>query len=115
MRIHADGSDNLNKHGAVTCAPSTKHPFLTKENIEESRRLSQVMVDAFCERTGAYNRGLFVTDNLAGCNWCTIPSTVIEMGFMSNAAEDRKMATDEYRYQMMLGIADGIDAYFAEE
>ena len=34
---------------------------------------------------------------------------------MSNAEEDRKMATDSYRQLMMLGIADGIDAYFAEE
>lgn len=115
VRIHADGSDNLNKHGAFTCAPSMRNPFLTKENIEAGRRLSQVMVDAFCARTDAYNRGIFETDDLAGCNWCTIPSTVIEMGFMSNAEEDLKMATDSYRELMMLGIADGIDAYFAEE
>ena len=113
VRIHADGSDNTSKHGAFTCAPSNKNPFLTKENIAECQELSQAMLDAFCERTGAYNRGLFYTDSLTGCNWCTIPSTVIEMGFMSNAAEDRKMATDSYRKLMMLGIADGIDAYFA--
>ena len=32
---------------------------------------------------------------------------------MSNAEEDKKMATDEYRDKIAKGIADGIDAYYA--
>lgn len=115
VRIHANGSSNASVNGALCCAPTTKNPYLTEENIAQSRRLSQVMIDAFCKRTGAKNRGLYNVDTMTGINWCQIPVTIVEMGYMSNAAEDQKMATDAYRQKMMLGIADGIDAYFAEE
>ena len=34
---------------------------------------------------------------------------IVEMGFMSNEEEDKKMATEEYQYMMAEGIANGID------
>ncbi|WP_298103949.1 N-acetylmuramoyl-L-alanine amidase [uncultured Campylobacter sp.] len=50
-----------------------------------------------------------------GTNWSTVTNTLIEMGFMSNPEEDRKMASDEYQNKMVTGIVNGIEKYFREK
>lgn len=112
IRIHANGSDNASVSGTLCCAPTKSNPYLTDAVIAESIRLSRAVVDSFCAATGAKNRGLMSTDTMTGINWCEIPVTIVEMGFMSNPDEDELMATEEYRRKMVQGMADGIDAYF---
>ena len=49
---------------------------------------------------------------MTGINWSTVPTSIVEMGFMSNASEDRFMANSANQKLIATGIADGIDAYF---
>ena len=112
IRIHANGSEDASVSGALCCAPTKSNPYLTDDLVSESIRLSRFVVDGLCDTTGARNRGILSTDTMTGINWCQIPVTIVEMGFMSNAAEDELMATAEYRDKIVQGIADGIDGYF---
>lgn len=112
VRIHANGSENTSVSGALTMAPTTSNPYVDSQLVQECQRLSQTIIDAFCAATGANNQGVYQTDDMSGLNWCTIPATIVEMGYMTNAEEDTKMQTDEYQALMVQGIADGIDQYF---
>lgn len=113
VRIHANGSENTSVSGALTMAPSSSNPFLDGGLIAQCQLLSEKVISSFCLATGANNQGVLQTDDMSGLNWCTIPATIVEMGYMTNPEEDSRMQTEEYQKQMVKGIADGIDQYFA--
>lgn len=112
IRIHANGSTNTSISGALTMAPRSNNKYLKKSVIKKSQRLSKKMVNAFCKATGANNQGVMQTNDMSGINWCKVPVTIVEMGYMSNRKEDLKMASASYQKKMVKGMANGIDAYF---
>lgn len=115
VRIHANGSDNTSVAGALTMAPSTSNRFLSADLITECQELSADIIETYCAATGANNQGIYQTDTMSGLNWCTIPATIVELGYMTNPEEDTKMQTEEYQELMVQGIANGIDQYFASK
>ena len=112
IRIHANSSDDPNVRGAMFYGPSPANPYMTPELIAQSNALSGTMLNSFCMTTGLKNLGVLQDDGMTGINWCTIPVTIAEMGFMSNPEEDRLMADPAFQSVMADGLAAGIDTYF---
>lgn len=111
VRIHANGSENSGIRGVETYTPSEQNPYVS-HLAKASRQLSQCIVNAYSTATGFKNRGVFASDTMTGINWSTVPVTIVELGYMSNAAEDEAMQNATMQNNMVQGIANGIDAYF---
>lgn len=111
IRIHCNGVDNSSVKGALTMAPTSSNPYVGSM-ASECKRLSQLIVDEYCAATGFKNMGIQFYDNMSGINWCKIPVTIIEMGFMTNEEDDRKLVDPNMQKKMAIGMANGIDQYF---
>ena len=111
IRIHANGSDSPGANGAMTICQTFQNPYC-KATYKKSRKLSDCVLNGIVKNTGCRKEGVWETDTMTGINWCQVPVTIVEMGYLSNQKEDRLLATDSYRKKMAVGIADGIDEYF---
>ena len=114
VRIHANGSDNPEDRGAMTICMTPDSPY-NAALYPASRALSEAILDCMAEQTGCAKERVWETNTMSGINWSTIPVTIVEMGYMTNREEDQLLADDAYREKIALGIADGIDRYFAAQ
>ena len=101
-------------NGAMTICQTPSNPY-NGGLYSQSRSLSDCVLDAFVERTGARKQYVWETDTMSGINWASVPTTILEMGYMTNEAEDLRMASEDHQYVMAEGIADGIGRYLGTE
>ena len=114
LRLHADSAVNNKTSGASVLTSSPKNPY-TKNIQKSSEQLSKAILLEYTKATGFKNRGVLYRDDLTGPNWSTVTNTLIEMGFMSNPEEDKKMASSEFQNIMVTGIINGIERYLKEK
>ena len=77
-----------------------------------SRRLAQLVHKGTVEETGARDRELRETDELYVVREASMPSCLIETGFLSNGEECAALASPDYQEKVAAGIAQGINLYF---
>lgn len=114
IRVHADGVDDSSASGAMTICITPSNPYVP-EMYQDSRRLSEDIISEYCKETGLGQRSIWETDTMTGNNWSKVPTTLLEMGFMTNPNEDVLMADPAFQDKIASGVANGLDKFFGFE
>jgi N-acetylmuramoyl-L-alanine amidase len=109
IRLHCDSSKDSGIHGISVLSP-TKNKW-TSSIVNSSLIASKFIDREVIAATGARNRGIVKRSDLTGFNWSKVPTTLVEMGFMSNRGEDKLLASDAYQNKLAAGLAAGTMAY----
>ncbi|OQR53875.1 N-acetylmuramoyl-L-alanine amidase [Bacillus sp. CDB3] len=110
LRLHADGSENPNQSGFAVLTPAEGSPY-TKEIYAESLQISQTIVNKMRENHQVKVNGIKYRDDLSGFNWAKVPGVLLELGFMSNAEEDKKLSDPQYVNSLLQSVTDSVDEY----
>ncbi|HEX7003882.1 MAG TPA: N-acetylmuramoyl-L-alanine amidase [Trueperaceae bacterium] len=84
--------------------------ILSETQLNYSRRLAHAVQSSLVESTGAADRGVkqgpfFVIRN------ARTPAILVELGFISNPIEGRKLASESYQRELARALVDGILAF----
>ena len=109
IRIHCNGSADSQVNGALFMIPVSEY---TAGINDISKQYAEVILKNFIASTNAKNQGLLPSSDLTGFNWSEVPVCLVEMGFMTNVEEDKKLTNDAYQDSCAQGLYNGIAEIF---
>ena len=109
VRVHLNGSTDDAVHGILTLYPDG-NPWVTPISAA-SKKAAEAIQAAVVAATAASSQGIDGSSLMAGFNYSKRPSVIVECGYLSNAAEDRLIATVAYQQRIADGIAGGVMSY----
>ena len=106
LRIHADGSTDPSVRGSHTLYPALREGW-TEDVYSASKRAAQIVQSEIVRALGFPDRGLQERSDFTGFNWADVPVILVEMGFMTNRTDDRRLATATYQRRAAVGLCRG--------
>ena len=100
LRLHCDASDSSSARGIGVFVCSRGE--LADSQVKWGNWLGNCLADA----TGSKYRGCDASTRYSGLNWATsVPSFLLEMGFMSNSDDDWLLSDPDYQELICQGVA----------
>ncbi len=107
LRVHADGHPTSSAvRGTHVLVPAFRRGW-TDDVYDSSRRAAAIVLSELAGTLGFPDRGLTERSDFTGFNWSDVPVILVELGFMTNPAEDRLLATAAVRQRAAVGLCRG--------
>lgn len=100
VSLHANAHDKAETAGIITFYPPGR-----------PTELARAIQDGLVWETGAVNKGVRPA-NFYVLRQSDVPAVLVEMGFLTNGAENARLADPDYQEQLAAGIFKGIVSYF---
>ena len=111
VSVHLNYSRDANARGTTTLYPANTK--WTAGFYEKSKAMAlYVQADTF-KSCGTDDPGVSARDDLPLFNWSRVPVAEVLVAYLSNAEEDKLLATDEFRWKAAWGIRNGIIKYLS--
>ena len=81
------------------------------ELLANEKRAAEAIFSEFGAATGAKLNKIYYNDNYTMNNWSTVPCLLVEMGYMTNPAEDRNLNDAAYQEKIVQGLINGVCVY----
>ena len=107
LRVHADGASSPAARGSHTLYPALRAGW-TDDIFGRSRVAARIVQRELVRSLGFPDRGLQERADFTGFNWADVPAVLVEVGFMTNPAEDRALAMPRYRDLAARGLCRGV-------
>ena len=106
LRVHADGSASASARGTHTLTPALRSGW-TDDVHRPSRRAAELVQAELVRTLGFPDRGIRERSDFTGFNWADVPAILVELGFMTNPAEDRALSQAAVRQRAAVGLCRG--------
>ncbi len=110
LRIHCNGSTDPDAAGMMTLCQTAENPFQAQQYLR-CRLLADCILSGMMEQTGCTSGYVWETDTMAGLNWSSVPVTLLEVGYLTNPAEEALLLDRNYQKQLVGGIIAGLEEY----
>jgi len=108
VSIHGNAHDNKSIAGIqVLYCPATQ----SEQKEIDQHPFAKIIMDELLKGTGAVDRGIIQRPKLVVLRETRMPSILVEVGFMSNAAEEKLIFNEGYQQKIIGSIIRGIEKY----
>lgn len=109
VNLHCDAAGKQSVKGITMLVP--KKNKWTKKVYKKSLKAGKTVLKEVIKTTKAKNRGISKRGDLTTFNYSKVPTILIEMGFMTNRSEDKKLAKKSYQNKLSKSMSRGILKY----